>query len=138
MFGLSFGEIVIIAVLALLLLGADRLPDAARTLGKGLREFRRATEDLKDQIQGEIYADERPRPPAIPPVPSRAAGPPPAATAENVPGLEAALAEPPPAEAEGPAAAGATGRSEPGAPAPAAPEGEPGAADAPEEPERLA
>lgn len=101
MFGLSFGEIVIIAVLALLLLGPDKLPDAAKTIGKGLREFKRATEDLKDQIETEIYSDERARmakPALVPPVGARPvpgpAGPPPPATAENVPGLEAALAEP--------------------------------------------
>src|SRR5512146_1108520 len=101
MFGLSFGEIVIIAILALLLLGPDRLPDAAKTLGKGLREIRKATEDLKDQVEREIYADERKgtKPALVPPVPAvipGPAGPPPPATPENVPGLEAAQAEAPP------------------------------------------
>ncbi|ACL63436.1 sec-independent translocation protein mttA/Hcf106 [Anaeromyxobacter dehalogenans 2CP-1] len=115
MFGLSFGEIVIIAVLALILLGPDRLPEAAKTIGKGLRQFKQATDDLKDQIETEIYKDDRKvaRPSLVPPVPNRPvpgpAGPPPAATAENVPGLEAALvdAEPaaPPAEPAVPAAA---------------------------------
>jgi sec-independent protein translocase protein TatB len=133
MFGLSFGEIVIIAALALLLLGADRLPDAARTLGKGLREFRRATEDLKDQIQGEIYAGERPVPPAVPPVPSRGSGPPPPATAENVPGLEAALAEIPSGEAP---AAAADAAPPAGTDAGQVSDGKPGAE--PAEPERLA
>jgi sec-independent protein translocase protein TatB len=105
MFGLSFGEILIIAVLALLLLGPDRLPDAAKTLGKGLRDIRRATEDLKDQVEREIYADEAKkisRPALVPPVPAGPvpgpSGPPPPATPDNVPGLEAALAEPPGAE----------------------------------------
>jgi sec-independent protein translocase protein TatB len=106
MFGLSFGEIVIIAVIALLLLGPDRLPDAAKTLGKGLRELRRATDDLKDQVEREISFDDRkaPRPSLVPPVAATTvpgpAGPPPPATAENVPGLEAALAEPPPSPIE--------------------------------------
>ncbi len=102
MFGLSFGEIVIIAILALLLLGPDKLPEAAKTLGKGLREIRRATDELKDQVEQEIYGDPRKpaRPALVPPVPTQTqpvpgpAGPPPAATAENVPGLDAALAEP--------------------------------------------
>lgn len=99
MFGLSFGEIVIIAIVALLLLGPDRLPDAARTLGKGLREIRRATDDLKDQVEQEIYAEpKKARPALVPPVRAQPvpgpAGPPPPATAANVPGLEAALAEP--------------------------------------------
>jgi len=107
MFGLGFGEIVIIAILALVLLGPERLPDAAKTLGKTLRELRKHTDDLKEQFENEVYADERKklRPALVPPVPAMPAaqeGPPPAATAENVPGLEAALAgdEPPrPAEA---------------------------------------
>jgi len=99
MFGLSFGEIVIVAILALLLLGPDKLPDAAKQAGKLMREFKRATDDLKDQIETEIYADERKgaKPALVPPVPASIpgpAGPPPAATAQNVPGLEAALAEP--------------------------------------------
>jgi sec-independent protein translocase protein TatB len=99
MFGLSFGEIVIIAVLALVLLGPERLPDAAKTLGKAMRDLKRATDDLKDQIETEIYAEERkPKPALVPPVPAAPvpgpAGPPPVATAENVPGLEVALAEP--------------------------------------------
>ncbi len=100
MFGLSFTELLIIAVLALLLLGPDRLPDAMKTLGKGLREVRKATDDLKDQVEQEIYGDERraARPALVPPVPAQQpvpgpAGPPPEATKENVPGLEAALAE---------------------------------------------
>ncbi len=112
MFGLSFGEIVIIAILALLLLGPDKLPEAAKTLGKGLRDLRRATDDLKDQVEREIYSEDGKkvaRPALVPPVPTGPvpgpAGPPPAATSENVPGLEAALAEPPGAEPPAPAAA---------------------------------
>ena len=97
MFGLGFGEIVIIAILALVLLGPERLPDAAKTLGKTLRELRKHTDDLKEQFENEVYADERKklRPalvPPVPPTPAAQEGPPPAATSENVPGLEAALA----------------------------------------------
>ena len=103
MFGLSFTEVLIIAILALLLLGPDKLPDAMKTIGKGMRDLRKATDDLKDQVEREIYAaDEEKklsRPALVPPVPSGPvpgpAGPPPAASTENVPGLEAALAESP-------------------------------------------
>jgi sec-independent protein translocase protein TatB len=109
MFGLGFGEIVIIALLALLLLGPDRLPEAAKTLGKTLRDVRRATDDIKGQIETELYLDERKaaKPALVPPVPATPpapAGPPPPATSENVPGLEAALAEPPPGDAAAPPA----------------------------------
>lgn len=121
MFGLGMGEIIIIAVLALLLLGPDRLPEAAKQLGKTLREVKKHTDDLKDQFESELYAEERgaAKPALVPPVPvGKPAGPaepPPPATVENVPGLEAALAgdEPPPAPAAVVAAA------EPAAAAPA-------------------
>jgi sec-independent protein translocase protein TatB len=103
MFGLGFGEILIILVLALVLLGPSKLPDAAKQLGKGLREFKKATDDLRQQFEGELYSEPKPQRPRLvepPPVPAagEAAAPPgapaPAATADNVPGLEAALAEP--------------------------------------------
>ncbi len=107
MFGLGMGEIVIIAILALLLLGPDRLPDAAKTLGKTLRELKKHTDDLKEQFESELYADERgaARPSLVAPIPTGKpqgpAEPPPPATATNVPGLEAALVgdEPAPAPA---------------------------------------
>jgi len=115
MFGLGMGEILIILVLALILLGPQKLPEAAKQLGKGLRDFRKATEDLKSQFEREMYApDQKPaRPTLVEPTAGDAAaagaekaggsagaggdGPIPAASAENVPGLEAALAEAPPA-----------------------------------------
>jgi sec-independent protein translocase protein TatB len=131
MFGLGFGEIVIIAILALLLLGPDRLPDAAKALGKGLREIKKATDDLKDQVEKEInlkeIMEEKPRPALVPPVPARPvpgpSGPPPAATAENVPGLEVALAEPMTVAEEYSAPPAPAASAEP--PAPAAPQAEP-------------
>ncbi len=109
MFGLGFGEILIILVLALVLLGPKRLPDVAKQLGKGLREFKKATDDLKSQFESELYAEDtrpRERPSLVPQAPAATpSGPAPAATAENVPGLEAATAEPAPAPER--AAAGA-------------------------------
>jgi sec-independent protein translocase protein TatB len=55
MFGLSFGEILIILVVALLVLGPTGMPKLARTLGKGLRDFRRATGDLRGAFEQEFY-----------------------------------------------------------------------------------
>jgi sec-independent protein translocase protein TatB len=52
--GLSMTELVIILGLALLLLGPDQLPTLAKTLGKGLRELRKATDDIKGQFEQEI------------------------------------------------------------------------------------
>jgi len=50
MFGIGFPELLMILVVALLVIGPKKLPDLARSLGKGLAEFRKATDDLKDTI----------------------------------------------------------------------------------------
>lgn len=114
MFGLGFGEIVVILVLALVLLGPQKLPEVAKQLGKGFRDFKKATDDLKGQFEAELYADERkaPRPrvaapTAAAPVPAGPPQPVPVASAENVPGLDAALAEPAPPPVPAAAAAAA-------------------------------
>ncbi len=50
MFGLGMGEIVVILIVALLVLGPTQLPDAAKSLGKAIRQLRRHTRDLQDTI----------------------------------------------------------------------------------------
>ena len=65
MFGLGFGEIVVILMVALLVLGPTKLPKLARQLGRGMREFRRAASEFQATLS---EADlERPSPkPKIP------------------------------------------------------------------------
>ena len=46
-FGIGLPEILLIAVVALIVLGPERLPEAARTLGKGIGDFRRAMEPAR-------------------------------------------------------------------------------------------
>jgi sec-independent protein translocase protein TatB len=111
MFGLGFGEIVIILVLALVLLGPQKLPEVAKQLGKGMRDFKKASDDLKGQFEKEFYADERRAerarvapPTAAAPVAAAPPGPVPVAAADNVPGLEAALIDPAPPVAPAPVA----------------------------------
>ena len=43
-------ELLVIFLLVLVLFGPDKLPELARQIGKGLRQLRRASEDLKRQI----------------------------------------------------------------------------------------
>ncbi len=60
MFGsLGFTEIAFILILALLLFGPKRLPEIGRTIGKGLAEFRRASNELKRTLEDEVAADDR-------------------------------------------------------------------------------
>jgi sec-independent protein translocase protein TatB len=51
MFGLGMGEILLIAVVALLAVGPDRLPQAARSIGRGIRDLRRQTSDLQQVLE---------------------------------------------------------------------------------------
>lgn len=50
MFGLGVGEIVIILVVALIFIGPKKLPELARGLGKGLREFQNAAKGISETI----------------------------------------------------------------------------------------
>ncbi len=52
---LSFGggEIILVFLAVLLLFGADKIPEFARMLGKGMNEFRKATDDLKREFREE-------------------------------------------------------------------------------------
>jgi sec-independent protein translocase protein TatA len=47
---LSAGEIVILLVIALLVFGGKGLPEAGRSIGKGLREFRRSLNEAQDAM----------------------------------------------------------------------------------------
>ena len=47
----SGGEFMVIVFLALLFFGADAIPGLARTVGKGMREFKKATDDIKMEFE---------------------------------------------------------------------------------------
>lgn len=74
MFGLSFWEIALILGIALIVLGPSQLPQLARTFGKSLREFRKATDEFRNTIQDETFREEPPAPKPV--IPARTAAAP--------------------------------------------------------------
>jgi TatA/E family protein of Tat protein translocase len=59
-FNIGPTELLVILVIALLVFGPSRLPEVGRTIGKSLREFRRATDDIKQELRFDLDADEPP------------------------------------------------------------------------------
>ena len=47
---ISGGELVLVMLLALLFFGSKAIPDIAKTLGKGMREFKKATNEIKREL----------------------------------------------------------------------------------------
>lgn len=58
MFGIGGSEFIIIAVVALLLFGPDKLPQFGRTVGRFLRDFKRYQDVMESTIKAEMYASE--------------------------------------------------------------------------------
>jgi TatA/E family protein of Tat protein translocase len=86
MFGIGMTELVVIFVIGLLVLGPKRLPEMARSLGKSLAEFRRASTDLRREFLA--VTDEPPpaRPNPNPAAAAPAASPAAPPASEGTPG----------------------------------------------------
>ena len=54
MFGIGLPEMIIIAIVALIFIGPDKLPGVLRSIGKGLVELKRATSDVRSTVQEEM------------------------------------------------------------------------------------
>jgi Tat protein translocase TatB subunit len=50
MFGIGMTELIVIMVIALVVIGPSKLPDLAKALGKGLAEFKKASQEIKDSF----------------------------------------------------------------------------------------
>jgi len=60
MFGsLGMPELIVIFVIALIVFGPRKLPELGRSLGRGIAEFKKATNELQNTLEQEIEADER-------------------------------------------------------------------------------
>lgn len=92
MFNIGSQELLVILVIALIVVGPQRLPELSRSIGKGLRELRKVQDDMKDMVKFDLEPDkERPSPnrrPASPTAPGVHRTPKPAA-----PGTTAATPE---------------------------------------------
>ncbi|MGP8153056.1 MAG: Sec-independent protein translocase protein TatB [Smithella sp.] len=56
----SIQDILVIAVVALLVVGPKKLPEMARTLGKAFSEFKRTTEGITDELKEALKEEEKP------------------------------------------------------------------------------
>ncbi|MFH1097863.1 MAG: Sec-independent protein translocase protein TatB [Candidatus Desantisbacteria bacterium] len=54
MFGIGTQELIVIMIIALIVVGPRKLPEIGRALGRGLREIKKATDDIKNQVSIEI------------------------------------------------------------------------------------
>lgn len=98
MLDIGLQELLLILVIALLVFGPKRLPELGRAVGRGLREFRRASDEFRSTIETNLQLNE-PDYAASPPEPVAAEPQPPApAEAAVTPSTGAVLT--PPAEAE--------------------------------------
>lgn len=73
MFGIGMSELLVILVVALIIFGPTRLPELARSLGKAMAEFRRASTDLRSSFDEATREPTPQPPPAAPPAPTQLA-----------------------------------------------------------------
>lgn len=52
MFGIGFAELLVVLIVAIIVIGPDKLPAVAKTLGKTFVELKRAGEDIKKSVTG--------------------------------------------------------------------------------------
>lgn len=68
-FGIGPWEVILILVVVLVLFGAKKLPELAKGLGQGIKEFKKASKEVQDDLHRALEEDTTPRPPPPRPVP---------------------------------------------------------------------
>jgi sec-independent protein translocase protein TatA len=62
MFGLGGGELLLLGIIALVFIGPKKLPELARGLGKGIREFQKAKSELLNEEGDDLVEQSKPSP----------------------------------------------------------------------------
>ncbi len=70
MFDIGFQELILIFVIALLVFGPKNLPQLGRSLGRAMREFKRASDEFRNTIETNLHINEPDLPPTLQPVSS--------------------------------------------------------------------
>jgi sec-independent protein translocase protein TatA len=73
MLGLSGGELIVVMAVILVLFGAKKIPDFAKGLGQGIKEFKKASREVQDELERAASEANSPPPPAPAPKPSTVA-----------------------------------------------------------------
>lgn len=68
MFGIGAGEMVVIAVVLILVVGPERMPGMMRNLGKGMRQLRQKSQELRDVVGIDQLLYDDPPPQPLPPL----------------------------------------------------------------------
>jgi TatA/E family protein of Tat protein translocase len=87
-------ELVIILVIALLILGPGKLPEVGASLGKSIREFRKASSDVQESVKVDVDTSPAQAPAAPAPAPAAQAAPPAPVAQAPAPTADAAPTDP--------------------------------------------
>ena len=87
LFNLGGGEIILILALVLILFGAKKLPELAKGLGTGIKEFKKATRDVTDELHNSM--DDHSSPPPPKPLPPPAQSEPQQTVSQSTPATKA-------------------------------------------------
>ena len=87
-FNLGGGEVIVILVLVLVLFGAKKLPELAKGLGTGIKEFKKATREVTEEVHSAMEEPPPPPPKRLPPTPEQPESQP--TVSQSAPGTKAA------------------------------------------------
>lgn len=63
MFGMGFGELLVVLVIAVIFLGPDKIPETARTLGKWFNDIKSSVDEIKSSMKADLDVKEKPQKP---------------------------------------------------------------------------